>query len=112
MLNLAAPALVQLVTYLTNRCLPEGAFPTFSKSRESKSSQVTGQVMLMQSKPIVPVSILLALGRATEKNIFTRYHQFLNTNHMLWKKQKGCRTIMSTLNALVSVTLENRKKTS
>ena len=91
---------------LYNECLKHGLFPQCLKIAKIVPFFKSGY----RSEPTNcrPISLLPAIGKQLVKLLYKRIYTFLSKNNTFSKNQFGFRNNLSTVDAIASLTEENR----
>ena len=101
LIKIAAEVLIPVLTYIFNRCLIEGIFPSSFKIAEVIPIFKSGSKLSISNHR--PISLLSPFSKLLEKCIFNRLNDFFNSYNLLYKFQFGFRNNSSTENAVLQI---------
>ena len=101
-LKLTSPSINSSLTYMFNKSLEKGEFPTQWKMARVTPIFKDGEKSAKNNYR--PISVLPVLSRLFEKLVFNQLYQYLNENSLLSPGQFGFRALHSTTTALLEFT--------
>jgi len=93
-LKVSTPFITSPLTYICNKSLSSGIFPSRLKFSEIKPLHKIGDRMDITN--FRPLSLLTSFSKILEKVIYTRLYQHINQNNILATEQYGFRNNSST----------------
>ena len=101
-LKWSSPYIVSPLTYICNKCLEKGIFPSRLKYSNVKPIYKSGDKLNIAN--FRQISLLISFYKIVEKVIYLRIHQHVVQNQILAKEQYGFRSKSSTDKAAYTLT--------
>lgn len=101
-LRISAPAIVSSLTYIFNRIIDSGKFPTLFKN--AKVTPIYKKGDKTEATNYRPISVLPTLSKLIEKHVSKQFYKYLSEFNLLHPSQSGFRPIHSCQTALTNIT--------
>jgi hypothetical protein len=93
-LKISLPFIISPITYVCNKSISTGLFPTCLKYSQKNPIFIKGNKTEMSNYR--PISLLTSFSKVFEKVIYNRVHNHIKVNNILAKEQYGFRNNAST----------------